>query len=103
MMPLSRRSLLAAIPAVLLAPGTGRAATVTDGAGRAVAVPPQVLRVFPAGPPAAIMLYTLAPQLLLGWPRPNGTAEREFLLPDVGGRPAGGGITARGDTAHLRT
>jgi iron complex transport system substrate-binding protein len=101
MLPLSRRSLLPAIPALLLAPGRGRAATVTDGAGRAVAVPAQLRRVFPAGPPAAIMLYTLAPQLLLGWPRPNGTAEREFLLPDVGGRPEVGRITGRGNTANL--
>jgi iron complex transport system substrate-binding protein len=101
MLPFSRRSLLAAIPAVLLAPGRGRAATVTDGAGRAVMVPAQVSRVFPAGPPAAIMLYTLAPQLLLGWPRPNGPAEREFLLPDIGGRPEVGRITGRGNTANL--
>src|SRR6202051_4323461 len=101
MMPLSRRSLLAAVPAVLLAPGTGRAASVTDGAGRAVAVPAQVARVFPAGPPAAIMLYTLAPELLLGWPRPNGAAEREFLLPEIGGRPEVGRITGRGNTANL--
>ena len=89
MLPLSRRFLLAAIPAVLLAPGRGRAATVTDGAGRAVPVPAQVARVFPAGPPAAIMLYTLAPELLLGWPRANRPEECEFLLPDVGSRPGG--------------
>jgi iron complex transport system substrate-binding protein len=85
-MPLSRRSLLAAIPAVPLPHGTGRAATMTDGAGRAVTVPAQVFHVFPAGPPAAITPNTLAPRLLPGWPRHNGTAERAFL-PDVGARP----------------
>jgi iron complex transport system substrate-binding protein len=47
------------------------------------------------------MLYTLAPQLLLGWPRPNRGEEREFLLPDVGGRPEVGRITGRGNTANL--
>ena len=60
-----------------------------------------VQRVFPAGPPAAIMLYTLAPELLLGWPRANRPEEREFLLPDVGSRPEVGRITGRGNTANL--
>jgi iron complex transport system substrate-binding protein len=101
MTPIDRRSLLAGLSAALLAPRGARAATVTDSAGRSVPVPARVERVFPAGPPAAIMLYTLAPQLLLGWPRPNGAAEREFLLPDVGSRPEVGRITGRGNTANL--
>jgi iron complex transport system substrate-binding protein len=101
MSPIDRRALLAGLSAALLAPQRARAATVTDGAGRSVAVPARVERVFPAGPPAAIMLYTLAPQLLLGWPRPNGADEREFLLGDVGSRPEVGRITGRGNTANL--
>src|SRR5439155_14685087 len=78
-----------------------RAASVTDSAGRSVEVPAQIERVFPAGPPAAIMLYTVAPDLLLGWPRANRPEEREFLLPDVGTRPEVGRITGRGNTANL--
>ena len=77
------------------------AATVTDAAGRAVPVPEHVARVFPAGPPAAILLYTLAPELLLGWPRANRPEEREFLLPDIGNRPEIGRLTGRGNTANL--
>jgi iron complex transport system substrate-binding protein len=100
-MSLDRRRVLAGLSATLLAPGTARAANVTDGAGRAVPVPARVERIFPAGPPAAIMVYTLAPQLLLGWPRANRPEEREFLLPDVGGRPEVGRITGRGNTANL--
>jgi iron complex transport system substrate-binding protein len=69
----------------------------TSGAsGRAV-----VERVYPSGPPAAIMLYTLAPDLLIGWPRANRGEEREFLLPDVGARPEVGRLTGRGNTANL--
>ena len=75
-----RRTLLAGLSAALLAPRPARAASVTDGAGRAVSVPARVERVFPAGPPAAITLYTLAPELLIGWPRANRADEREFLL-----------------------
>jgi iron complex transport system substrate-binding protein len=98
---LDRRTVVAGLSASLLLPQHARAASVTDGAGRTVAVPARVERVFPAGPPAAITLYTLAPELLLGWPRANRPEEREFLLPDIGGRPEVGRITGRGNTANL--
>ena len=100
-MDLDRRTLIGALSAVLLAPERARAATVSDSAGRAVPVPTRVERVFPAGPPAAIFLYTLAPELLIGWPRANRPEEREFLLPDIGNRPEVGRITGRGNTANL--
>jgi iron complex transport system substrate-binding protein len=100
-MNLDRRALITGLSAALLMSRRARAATVTDSAGRTVPVPERVERVFPAGPPAAIFLYTLAPELLLGWPRANRPEEREFLLPDVGGRPEVGRITGRGNTANL--
>jgi iron complex transport system substrate-binding protein len=100
-MRLDRRALLLGASAALLTPRRVRAVTVTDAAGRAVPVPERVARVFPAGPPAAILLYTLAPELLLGWPRANRPEEREFLLPDVGSRPEIGRLTGRGNTANL--
>jgi iron complex transport system substrate-binding protein len=76
---------------------------VSDSAGRSVAVPPRVQRVFPAGPPAAIWLYTLAPEALLGWPRANRPEEIEYLLPGIGNRPELGRLTGRGNTANLET
>jgi iron complex transport system substrate-binding protein len=79
----------------------GAEETVADAAGRRLAVPPRVERVFPAGPPAAIMLYTLAPDLLLGWPRANRPEERAFLLPEIGARREVGRLTGRGNTANL--
>jgi iron complex transport system substrate-binding protein len=100
-MKLDRRSVLAGMSAALLAPATARGANVVDGAGRTVPIPDKVSHVFPAGPPAAIMLYTLAPDLLLGWPRANRGPELEFLLPDVGRRPEVGRLTGRGNTANL--
>ena len=101
MMSLSRRALLTGISATLLAPRGRAAATVTDSAGRAVPVPANVERVFPAGPPAAIMLYTLAPRAAARLDAPQRAEEREFLLPDIGSRPEVGRITGRGNTANL--
>ena len=71
-MSLSRRTLRdATASAALLAPRLARARNRHRRCRRAVAVPAKVRRVFAAGQPAAILLYTLAPDLLLGWPRAN--------------------------------
>jgi iron complex transport system substrate-binding protein len=96
-----RRALIAGLSATLLAPRLARGATVTDAAGRAVPIPVKVERVFPAGPPAAILLYTLAPDLLLGWPRANRPEECVYMLPEICARPEVGRITGRGNTANL--
>jgi len=98
---LSRRSLLAGLSSTLVLPRMATAQAVTDATGRALEIPANVTRVFPAGPPAAIMLYTLAPELLIGWPRANRPQEREYLLPEIGARPEVGRITGRGNTANL--
>ncbi len=66
-------------------------------------MPAKVARVFPAGPPAAILLYTLAPDLLLGWPRANRPEECAYMLPDICARPEVGRITGRGNTANLES
>ena len=100
-MTLTRRTFMAAGSAVLLMPGGAHAADVADDAGRALAAPAKVRRVFPAGPPAAILLYTLAPELLLGWPRANRPEECAYLLREVCERPAVGRLTGRGNTANL--
>ena len=100
---LNRRTLLGSLATVLLVPDRPRAATVVDSSGRSVPVPARVERVFPAGPPAAIMLYTLAPDLLLGWPRANRPQECAYMLPDICNRPEVGRITGRGNTANLET
>jgi len=100
---LDRRTLLLTLSAALLSPRAAMAATLTDAAGRAVPVPAKVTRVFPGGPPAAILLYTLAPDLLLGWPRANRPEECVYMLPDVCARPEVGRLTGRGNTANLES
>src|SRR6185437_14801588 len=59
----------------------------------------KIQRVYPAGLPAAILLYMLAPELLLGWPRANTPQACTYMLPDICSRPEVGRITGRGDTA----
>jgi iron complex transport system substrate-binding protein len=99
-MMITRRTLLAGSVTSLIAP-PARAAAVTDAAGRAIPIPDTVARVFPAGPPAAILLYTVAPELLLGWPRANRPEECAFMLPEICARPEVGRLTGRGNTANL--
>lgn len=100
-----RRDLVAGLACAVGVPGRvsaqGASRFVTDSAGRRVTVPPRVDRIFPAGPPAAIQLYTLAPDALMGWPRANRPDEIEFLLPGIGSRPEVGRLTGRGNTANL--
>jgi iron complex transport system substrate-binding protein len=72
-------SLCLAIVIACLSPGAAR--TLTDATGRAIDVPDRVERVLPAGQPAAVLIYALAPEKLVGWPRkPKGPAAG-FLLP----------------------
>lgn len=98
-MPLTRR-FLAALALLLIATGAS-ARTVTDSAGRSVAVPDHVARVFAAGPPASTLLYALAPEDMIGWNRTPRPAELPYLLPAVRGLPELGRLTGRGDTLNL--
>jgi iron complex transport system substrate-binding protein len=74
---------------------------VTDSAGRTVTVPDRIERVFAAGPPASIFLYVLAPEKLLGWPRPPHADEAAFLAEPYRDLPELGRLTGRGDTANI--
>jgi len=74
---------------------------IADATGRRVTVPDSVARGMAAGPTAAVVLYVLAPEKMVGWPsapRPN---EREFLLPAARDLPEFGRLTGRGDTANV--
>ena len=98
------RRALALLP--LAAPARAQGGSFTDDAGRAVSLPGPlpgaVRRVHAAGPPAAILLHALAPDLLSGWPsRPPSPAEAAFL-PEASARlPEVGRLTGRDNTANL--
>lgn len=59
---------------------------VTDSTGRTVQVPAQITHVLPAGPPAAILIEAIAPDLMVGWPGPLSDAAKA-LLPDSADHP----------------
>jgi iron complex transport system substrate-binding protein len=59
---------------------------VTDSTGRTVQMPAEIAHVLPAGPPAAILLEAIAPDLMVGWPGPL-SAEAKTLLPDSANHP----------------
>ena len=92
-------SLLCLLLAMASAPLSAR--TVTDSAGRMVVVPDRIERVFAAGPPAAILLYVLAPQKMTGWPNSPKPEERPYLAQPYRDLPALGRLTGRGGTANL--
>jgi iron complex transport system substrate-binding protein len=87
--------LVAAFLLLLLSP-PALARVVTDAAGRQVEVPDRVERVLPAGPPAAVLLYTIDPALMAGWAHAPSAEARAFLdaagraLPEVGALTHGG-------------
>src|SRR5262245_56239236 len=74
---------------------------ITDSAGREVEIPQHISRVLAAGPPASILLYTLAPEKMIGWVRTPSPAEKAFLKESVRDLPDYGRLTGRGGTANL--
>ena len=53
---------------------------ITDMAGRTMTIPAEIKSVFSAGPAAAIYLYTLVPDRLLGWNYELNEVEKSVIL-----------------------
>jgi len=88
--------------ALVLAPLTARAQEgFRDDAGRQVAVPAKVEKVWPAGPPAEALVYILAPEKLLGWTHPFSAEAKALMTPAAAALPVIGRLTGRGNTASL--
>lgn len=90
---------------LLLLPGSADAQTriFTDSAGRAVAVPARIDRVYAAGPPASVLVFALAPDKLIGWTSPFRAAERPFVPERYVALPELGRLTGRGNTANVES
>lgn len=89
-----------ALAALLGGASAPRAAEVVDSAGRKVEIAAPAQRVFPAGPPAGLVLYALAPERLLGWTMTPGPAARA-LMGEGADKPALGWVAGRGGDANL--
>jgi iron complex transport system substrate-binding protein len=90
-----------AIAGLAFAPPIAQAKLFSDSGGRRVDVPDDVRRVFPAGPPASVMLFTVAPEKMLGWTRAPGPEARPFLPARYAELPEIGRLTGRGNTVNL--
>ena len=64
--------------------------TVTDMAGRTVTVPAGEGQIYTTGQVSTILLYTLAPDALLGWNYALNDAEKAFILPEYHDLPVFG-------------
>jgi iron complex transport system substrate-binding protein len=73
----------------------------TDAAGRTVTLPARIERVFAAGRPAAITLFTIAPDKLLGWPQAFRDEEKAFLPERYAELPVLGALFGRAKTNDL--
>ena len=101
---------VALILALLAAPG--QAADFVDSAERYIVLPDRIGRVMAADQSAAVLVFVLAPEKLVGWSRPLSRGQRAYLpakfarLPVVGqlrlGRKGGKASAAKGGMAHTR-
>jgi iron complex transport system substrate-binding protein len=85
---------------MMLWPGVASAAEVVDATGRTVQVPDHITHVVPAGPPAAVLLEAIAPDLMAGWPAPVSESARALLSPDAAKLPQIPRVTGREDVSE---
>jgi iron complex transport system substrate-binding protein len=84
---------LAVALALAALPALAAAAEVTDATGRTVAIPDAPDRIYPAGPPAAVLLYVLKPEALVGWAHAPRERDAPYLLAASLGLPATAPLT----------
>ena len=90
-----------AIAGLAFAPSLAKAKSFTDSADRRIDVPDEVRRVFPAGPPASVTLFIVAPEKMLGWTRVPSAEAQAFLPGRYVSLPELGRLTGRGNTVNL--
>lgn len=89
-----RRAILFLLLAI---PQFAQAGSVLDATGRWVPMPAQATRVLPAGPPAAVLLLAVAPDLMLGYPFNVSGEARGMLSEDAQTLPSVPRLTGKDD------
>ena len=72
-----------------------------DDAGRTIGLKGPVEHVYPAGPPASLDLYVVAPDKMLGWTRGTKPKDASFIPEKYADLPMVGRLTGRGGDANL--
>jgi iron complex transport system substrate-binding protein len=96
-----RRAFLAML--LLCWAGAALGSTVVDATGRSIVVPEHIMRVLPGGPPAAIVLAAVAPDLMLGWTSPVSDDTRALLALEAAKLPRVPRLTGRDDVTDKIT
>ncbi len=92
------------LAAVGLATGAhAQTRTFVDDAGRTVEVPETIDHVMAAGPPAAVLLYALAPERMVGWVSSPNERAKPFIAEPYRDLPEHGRLTGRGGTANIES
>ncbi|WP_300155177.1 ABC transporter substrate-binding protein [Solidesulfovibrio sp.] len=95
-----RLALFLALLAALGVPGRAESRTLTDMAGRKVALPGAPTRVYALSPPDALLVYAIDPCLLAGWNYPPYPPTAGYLPPCAQDLPVLGGFFGRNETPN---
>lgn len=89
-------------PAAVVTPGVVPGGEIfVDDAGRTVTLPEKMQRVYPAGPPAMVLVYVVARESLVGWPQELPPGAERFMPAHLHGLPRLGRLTGRGGNANI--
>jgi iron complex transport system substrate-binding protein len=95
------RAFALGLAALALAAGARASRDFVDDAGRRIALPDRIERVYAAGPPASVLVFALAPDKLIGWTRHFRDDEAQWVPEKYATLPELGRLTGRGNTANV--
>lgn len=95
------RAFALGLAALALAAGARASRDFVDDAGRRLALPDRIERVYAAGPPASVLVFALAPDKLIGWTRAFRDDEAQWVPRKYAALPELGRLTGRGNSANV--